>query len=202
MRIIAGRFRRKRLIAARGQTTRPLTDRAKERLFQRLEPFDHERVLDLFAGTGTIGLEALSRGAASAVFIERDHSAFALLKQNVAAVGIASQSLCWRTDVLRCSFRPNGRNELLPYDRIFCDPPYAMADQIRPGTAIYRAMTRLARPEISANGAQIILRVPLRQEIETPTVWQASRLMDVGGMAIYELVRAEAEVETISAHPA
>lgn len=193
MRIIAGKFRRKQLAAASGQTTRPLTDRAKERLFQRLEPFDRQRILDLFAGTGTIGLEAISRGASSAVFIERDHKAFDLLKQNVSAVGLSSQTLCWRTDALRCSYRPKGRDELHPYDRIFCDPPYAMVEQIRPGAALYRALARLARPGIAAADAEIILRVPIRREIEIPSAWRSGLLMEVGGMAIHQLVRADAD---------
>src|ERR687895_355607 len=100
MRIIAGRFRRRQLAAAPGTTTRPLTDRVKEHLFQRLGAFDGERVLDVFAGTGTIGLEALSRGARTAVFVERDHKAFELLRKNVAALGVTDETLCWRADVL------------------------------------------------------------------------------------------------------
>lgn len=193
MRIIAGKYRRKQLAAASGLTTRPLTDRVKERLFQRLEPFDHERILDMFAGTGTIGLEAISRGAASAVFIERDHKAFDLLKQNIADLGLSSETLCWRTDALRCSYRPKGRDELLPFDRIFCDPPYPMAAQIRPGGSLYRALDRLARADIAAPGAEVILRVPTRKEIEIPSIWRSTLLMEVGGMAIHQLMRADAE---------
>lgn len=191
MRIIAGRFRRKKLVAAPGKTTRPLTDRVKERLFERLGEFEGQRVLDMFAGTGTIGLEALSRGARHAVFIERDHKAFDLLQRNVDSVRMTEETLCWRTDALRCSFRPRGRSELIPYDRVFCDPPYAIAHQIRPGTLLFRAIERLARPDVSAVGVELILRVPVHQEIEIPWVWHSTTLMRVGGMAIYLLRRAE-----------
>ena len=199
MRIIAGRFRRTRLLAAPGETTRPLTDRVKERLFQRLDPyegptsFEGQRVLDMFAGTGTIGLEALSRGAAHAVFIERDHKAFTLLRQNVEAVRMNAETLCWRADALRCSFRPAGRDELIPYDRIFCDPPYAIAEQIRPGTPLFRAIERLARDDVSTPEVELILRIPALQEITIPDAWNSSLLLRVGGMAIHSLRRADGE---------
>ncbi|MGC1275749.1 MAG: RsmD family RNA methyltransferase [Planctomycetaceae bacterium] len=192
MRIIAGRFRRRQLAASPGTTTRPLTDRVKEHLFQRLGPFDGERVLDVFAGTGTIGLEALSRGADSVVFIERDHQAFALLRQNVAMLEVADETFCWRADVFRCSFRPKGLDELLPYDRIFFDPPYAIADQIRPGTPLYKSLERLARPEIASDVVELVLRVPLRQQIVLPGVWECSELLSMGDMAIHWLRRTGA----------
>ena len=194
MRIIAGRFRRRRLAAASGNTTRPLTDRVKEQLFQRLGPFDGERVLDVFAGTGTVGLEALSRGAEHVVFIERDHKAFELLKQNVERLGAGDETLCWRADVLRCSFRPKGRDELLPYDRIFVDPPYAIASQIKPGTALFRSLERLARPDVASENAELVLRVPARQQVILPAEWQTGELLKIGGMAIYRLRRTGSDV--------
>lgn len=187
MRIIAGRYRRRQLAAAPGTTTRPLTDRAKEHLFQKLGDFRGERVLDVFAGTGTIGLEALSRGAESAVFVERDHKAFELLRRNVATLGVERDTFCWRVDVFRCSFRPKGREAMLPYDRIFFDPPYAIADQLRVGTPLYKAMERLARDDVSEPGAELVLRVPLRQEVAVPDVWGLDELMTFGGMAIHRL---------------
>lgn len=189
MRIIAGRFRRRRLAAAPGTTTRPLTDRVKEHLFQRLEPFEGERVLDVFAGTGTIGLEALSRGAVTAVFVERDHRAHALLRQNVAMLGVESVTFCWRADVFRCSFRPKGRDDLLPYDRIFFDPPYAIADQIRAGTPLFKSLERLARPDVSSDAVELVLRVPQRQSIDLPAAWELGELLSMGGMSIHRLHR-------------
>ena len=189
MRIIAGRFRRRQLAAAPGDTTRPLTDRAKEHLFERLGTFDDQRVLDVFAGTGTIGLEAMSRGAVAAVFVERDHRAFELLCHNVRTLGVQDDAFCWRADVLRCSFRPKGRPELLPFDRIFFDPPYPITDQLRPGTPLFRALLRLTRPDVAADGAELILRTPLRQAIVVPDGWRPHRDMTLGGMSITRYLR-------------
>lgn len=190
MRIIAGRYRRRQLAAAPGRTTRPLTDRAKEHLFQRLGDFRGERVLDVFAGTGTIGLEALSRGAETAVFVERDHKAFELLRRNVIMLGVQQETFCWRADVLRCSFRPKGQDAFLPYDRVFFDPPYPIADQVRAGTPLYKSLERLGRDGISAEGAELILRVPIRQEVTVPEVWVLDESMRLGGMAIHRLRKA------------
>ena len=88
MRIVAGRLKRRKLRTNPGLVTRPITDRAKEMLFDRLGTFDGERVADVFAGTGTIGLEALSRGASRVVFVEQDRLAHELLRENVAALGV------------------------------------------------------------------------------------------------------------------
>ena len=89
VRIIAGEFRRRKLLASPGLTTRPITDRVKETLFERIgDELVDRKVADVFAGTGSLGLEALSRGAKSVVFIESDRRAFELLEQNVATLGV------------------------------------------------------------------------------------------------------------------
>jgi 16S rRNA (guanine966-N2)-methyltransferase len=127
MRIVGGRLRGRRLTAPPGDTVRPTSDRAREALFNILShghfasggvPFAGAVVLDAFAGTGALGLEALSRGAAQAVFFERDPEALAILRRNVALVG------------------ESARAEILPYDAtrppragvrcalLFLDPPY------------------------------------------------------------------------------
>lgn len=198
MRIIAGRFRRRRLASAPGTTTRPITDRVKEHLFQLLGPFDGEQVLDVFAGTGTMGLEAISRGAVSAVFVERDHKAFDLLRKNVETLGLQRETFCWRADVFRCSFRPKGREELLPYHRIFFDPPYAIADQIRPGTPLFKALERLARPNISSDDCELILRVPIRQAVTIPSAWRCDKTLKIGGMALHHLSRSDSEARKVT----
>src|ERR1700745_3200651 len=96
MRIVGGRHRGRRLLAPPGDTVRPTSDRAREALFNILShgrfaaggvPFAGASVLDAFAGTGALGLEAMSRGAAEAVFIEQDREALAILRKNVAALG-------------------------------------------------------------------------------------------------------------------
>lgn len=186
MRIITGRFRRRKLLTNPGMTTRPLTDRVKEILFERLTGHvDDRRVADVFAGTGTIGLEALSRGARSVVFIENDRRAFDLLKQNVAMLGVEDETLCWRADVFRCSFRPKGVPHLLPYDVIFFDPPYRMVPAVQPGSPLYRSLERLGRAGVSSNGALLVLRTPGHADFALPPCWHPDRHLELSTMEIH-----------------
>jgi len=92
MRVIAGSLGGRRLKAPRGSVTRPTSDRVREALFAMLGELDGASVLDLFAGTGALGIEALSRGARRAVFVERDPAAAKVLQGNLAALGIGSES--------------------------------------------------------------------------------------------------------------
>ena len=85
MRVVAGEYKGRRLVAPRGSRTRPTADRVREALFSMLGDVSGARVLDLYAGSGALGIEALSRGAESAVFVERDRAALAALVPNVAA---------------------------------------------------------------------------------------------------------------------
>jgi len=121
MRIIAGDAKGRRLAAPRSGT-RPFTGRAKEAVFSSLSRFVPDAaVLDLFAGSGSLGLEALSRGAASAVFVERDRAAAAVLSENVALVDLGGTIVT--TDVVRFLERDRAT-----YTLVFVDPPYAFAD--------------------------------------------------------------------------
>jgi 16S rRNA (guanine966-N2)-methyltransferase len=125
MRIIAGAWRGKTLTAPPGSTTRPTADRVRQSLFDMLrhapwsthDLLDGAQVLDAFAGTGALGLEALSRGAASATFFERDRAALACLRANVTACGAASRARIIAGDVLH-----PGPGQ--PHSLIFLDPPY------------------------------------------------------------------------------
>ena len=104
MRIIAGKYRRRKLHSNPGQTTRPITDFVKEVLFEWLgDTVKDKRVADIYSGTGSLGLEALSRGAASVVFIEQDRKAHELLKRNVESIGAEDTTLCWKTNALLSS---------------------------------------------------------------------------------------------------
>src|SRR5579859_95724 len=101
MRVIAGRFGGRRLSSPRGRTTRPTSDRVREATFALLGPVEEASVLDLFAGTGALGIEALSRGAARAVFVERDARAARALRANLAALALEGpQALVRRADAL------------------------------------------------------------------------------------------------------
>ncbi|MBL8851751.1 MAG: 16S rRNA (guanine(966)-N(2))-methyltransferase RsmD [Planctomycetaceae bacterium] len=186
MRIISGRFRRRLLLTSPGQTTRPITDRVKESLFERIEgSLKNARVADIFAGTGTIGLEALSRGARSAVFIEQDRQAYELLLQNVATLEATDETICWRTDAVRSSFRPHGGDDFRPYDVVFFDPPFPMIAGLRAGSPLYKALQRLARPDVSAAKARLVLRVPEHSQFDIPGDWVLDWTLTLSNMDVH-----------------
>ena len=120
MRIIAGEWRGRPLAAPEGRATRPTSDRAREGLFSmlasRIGSFEGLHVADLFAGTGALGLEALSRGAAHCTFVEKDRAALDTLKRNIAKLGAGD-----RTEVRAQAVE---HISLPPTDLIFMDPPY------------------------------------------------------------------------------
>jgi 16S rRNA (guanine966-N2)-methyltransferase len=120
MRIVAGQWGGRRLIAPPGRTTRPTSDRVREALFSILGPLDGERVLDLFAGSGALGLEALSRGAAHGVFVERDRAALGALRANVEALGADARVIAGDAGRFLDSAGESGAH----YDLVFLDPPY------------------------------------------------------------------------------
>ena len=120
MRIVAGEWRGRRLVAPPGRTTRPTSDRVREALFSILGPLDGERVLDLYAGSGALGLEALSRGAGEATLVERDRAALKALRANVEALGAHAHVIAG--DV--ASFLDSAATAGGHYDLVFLDPPY------------------------------------------------------------------------------
>jgi 16S rRNA (guanine(966)-N(2))-methyltransferase RsmD len=123
MRIIAGALKGRRLVTPRGDATRPTADQVRIALMDTLTPrLPEARVLDLFAGAGGVGLEALSRGAAHATFVERDPRAVTALRQNVATLGVGALVAVHRADVLRelpALYHAGER-----FDVVFLDPPY------------------------------------------------------------------------------
>ena len=126
MRIVAGKFRGARIDAPKGLATRPTSDRVRQALFNVLEhgspnfDFDGARVLDLFAGSGALGLEALSRGARFCAFIEESAGARAAIRRNVEALGLTGVTKIWRRDATKLG----PAQTLAAFDLIFCDPPY------------------------------------------------------------------------------
>lgn len=174
MRIISGRYRRRKLEPNPGTTTRPISDYVKESLFERLQHhLAGRRVADVFSGTGTLGLEALSRGAESVLFIEQDDKAFELLKKNVAALGVEENTLCWQADVFRCSFRPKNAERFLPCGFVFFDPPYRMIEAIQPGSPLYRSLERIARDDFTSPGAVLAIRTPADVPVCIPEPWHS-----------------------------
>jgi 16S rRNA (guanine(966)-N(2))-methyltransferase RsmD len=121
MRIIAGLAKGRRLVSPQGLATRPMTDRAREGLFSSLGPLLVDAaVMDLFAGSGSLGLEALSRGAAEAVFVERERKALGALRRNIAAVGLGGRVVAGDVYGFLSSFAGS-------VDLVFVDPPYDLA---------------------------------------------------------------------------
>lgn len=125
MRIIGGKLRGRKLRAAPAKGVRPTADRVRESLFSRLGAFDGSRVLDIFAGTGSLGIEALSRGAASCCFVEQAPPALAVLRANLRDLGLRDCTEIARGEA-SVAIRRIGRNGR-EFDLIFLDPPYASA---------------------------------------------------------------------------
>ncbi|WP_394355733.1 16S rRNA (guanine(966)-N(2))-methyltransferase RsmD [Caldicoprobacter guelmensis] len=122
LRIIAGRWKGRRLLAVKGMHTRPTSDRVKEAIFNILQRcIEGANVLDLFAGTGNLGLEALSRGCARVVFVEKDPRAVDVLNKNRASLGCTEQTAVIRDDVFHAIKRLSCQER---FDIIFADPPY------------------------------------------------------------------------------
>ena len=186
MRIISGKYRRRKLLANPGQTTRPITDRVKVALFDRLEEkLAGACVADVFAGTGSLGLEALSRGARLAVLIEQDHRAWELLRDNVQAIGVENESLCWRTNALRSSFKPKGLDDWTPYDIVFFDPPYRFMEGAGASSEPYKALARLAREDVTADDALLVIRTARPAQFDVPPPWTLVEKMTPSSMALH-----------------
>ncbi|HEU4403971.1 MAG TPA: 16S rRNA (guanine(966)-N(2))-methyltransferase RsmD [Polyangiaceae bacterium] len=150
MRIVAGTLGGRTLRAPRGHGTRPTPERVREALFSCLGPLEGARVLDLYAGTGALGLEALSRGAARAVFVESANAALAALRANVDELGVAGRALVLGRPVERAlaALEPEA-----PFDLVLADPPYEL---VRKGPAP-RALAALAARGLLAPGARLVL---------------------------------------------
>jgi len=124
MRIVAGAYRGRALVAPKGHSTRPTADRARQALFNVVEHaawaprLSGARAADIFAGSGALGLEALSRNVSSCLFIDNDSAALAAIGDNIAALGLADRALVRRADAASLPAAPE------PFDLVFLDPPY------------------------------------------------------------------------------
>jgi 16S rRNA (guanine966-N2)-methyltransferase len=129
MRIVAGRYGGRRLTAPRGDATRPTSDRVREALFQRLGPLDGQRVLDLFAGSGALALEALSRGAEHATLVDSAPAAIKAIDANIAALTLDPEQTEVRRQDVRAFLR-GARAARHEYDLVLLDPPYRLAAEL------------------------------------------------------------------------
>jgi 16S rRNA (guanine966-N2)-methyltransferase len=164
MRIVGGRLRRRPLQAPEGSEVRPTSDRARESLFNILahrpeQPLDGARVLDAFAGSGALGIEALSRGAAHCTFLDTLPAALAAIRANVGKLGLTAQATVLRADALRPGLPPAGAN--LPATLVFLDPPY------RSGFAA-PALQSLRDQGWLAGGALASVEVASTEDLDAP----------------------------------
>jgi 16S rRNA (guanine966-N2)-methyltransferase len=155
VRIVGGRFRGRALKGPASDAIRPTSDRLRETIFNILahgygDRVAGARVLDLFAGTGAMGLEALSRGAAFALFVDDSAAARGLIRENVGALGVGGQSRLFRRDATRLG--PATPNE--PFSLVFCDPPYGkgLAERALAACAAGRWLTNDALVVIEESG--------------------------------------------------
>jgi 16S rRNA (guanine966-N2)-methyltransferase len=158
MRVIAGRHRGATLRAPRGEATRPTSDRVRESLFSILASVEGANALDLFAGSGALGIEALSRGAASASFVDTAPSAVAAIRHNLRALGLEAEVA--RRHAL--AFLSAAADRGAQYDLVFLDPPYRLASVLGPELSV-------TIPPVLAGDARVVTesdhRAPLTLEL-------------------------------------
>jgi 16S rRNA (guanine(966)-N(2))-methyltransferase RsmD len=158
MRVIAGRLGGRRLSAPVGRLTRPTSDRVREALFAMLGELAEASVLDLFAGTGALGIEALSRGAARAVFVELGAPAARVLVANLDALGLGPElAEVRRTDAVKALQSARERRET--YDLVFIDPPYSQA-------GAWGRELSTALPPVLVPGARVVVESDRRAALQ------------------------------------
>jgi 16S rRNA (guanine966-N2)-methyltransferase len=155
VRIVAGSRKGARIFAPGGLDTRPTGDRVREAVFNLVGPVDGAAVLDLYAGSGAMGLEALSRGAATSVFVESDRDACRTIRRNVEKLGLDGVEIACR-DVL--GFLASERRR---FDLILVDPPYDVVESVAVRLAIYL-------PALLADDGLVVLESSARDEPELP----------------------------------
>jgi 16S rRNA (guanine966-N2)-methyltransferase len=176
MRIIAGSHKGARIFAPKGRETRPTGDRVREAVFNLVGPVDGMRVLDLYAGSGAMGLEALSRGAEHATFVEADRAAAETIVKNLDKLGLSDATVL-REDAARklASDAAAGRR----YDLVLIDPPYRMLPRI-----LAMLMTHL--PAVVAPDGIVVLESDAREEPDLPLPKRTSRRYGSVRVTVFE----------------
>lgn len=193
MHVMAGQFKGRKLLPPKGgKTTRPITGLARKSLFGVLEPWIPDAVvLDLFAGTGTIGIEAISRGAAMCCFAERDNQALARLRRNIETVGAAKRSIVWAGDVY-AGLAKRLESLARPVDVAFMDPPYAQSRKWVWPDAIRQLFAPIAGA--LAHDGLVVLRTCGPANVPDPIAQLAvKRVKRYGDMHLTFLGRPEAD---------
>jgi 16S rRNA (guanine966-N2)-methyltransferase len=174
VRIIAGSRKGHRIEAPRGSATRPTSDRVRENVFNLVAPWVGDAdVLDLYAGSGAMGLEALSRGAATAVFVEAEVEACRTINANLDKLGVAgARVLCH--DVARSL-----ATETRTYDVVFCDPPYEEYERLEP------QLTRYLPRVLAQEGVLVLETSSRRSEPELPLTLRTSRRYGAARISLF-----------------
>jgi 16S rRNA (guanine966-N2)-methyltransferase len=175
MRIIAGSRKGHTIHAPRGLDTRPTSDRVRENVFNILGPIDGASVLDLFAGSGALGLEALSRGAERAVFVELDGDAVRAIEGNLDKLRLSGTVL--RRDAVTALAQEAGSGR--KYDLVLVDPPYDMYLDLQPQLARYL-------PAVIAADGVVVVETGARIEPELPLTERTSRRYGQARVTVYE----------------
>lgn len=188
MRVIAGKLRGRPLRAPRGLTTRPTSDRAREAIFQILGNLSGLAVLDVYAGTGALGIEALSRGAERAVFVESDAGALRALRDNLTRLGIIGQATVIDATLERAGPRLRKHG---PFDLVIADAPWRIAQE---------AAERVAQQSrgLLASDARVLLGHPTESPVELPDssglALVQRRKWGGSGMSFYEIANIVADL--------
>jgi 16S rRNA (guanine966-N2)-methyltransferase len=176
MRVIAGTRKGHKLVAPPGPDTRPTSDRVRENIFNLVGPVDGAKVLDLFAGSGALGIEALSRGAASAVFVERDPEAVRAIERNLDRLRLTGARVV-HGDALHTIAREAVAGA--KYDLVLLDPPYGML------TEIQSKLARHLPPLLVADGL-LVVETDARVELELPLPVRTTRKYGQTRVTLFE----------------
>jgi 16S rRNA (guanine966-N2)-methyltransferase len=174
MRIIAGTHRGHTIYAPKGRDTRPTSDRVRENVFNILGAVDGAAVLDLYAGSGAMGLEALSRGAARTVFVERDTDAVRAIERNLDKLRLSATVLRQDAVTALAAEAAAGRK----YDLVLVDPPYDMYTDIEPQLARYL-------PALLADDGVVVVETDARVEPRLPLEQRTSRRYGAARITVY-----------------
>jgi 16S rRNA (guanine966-N2)-methyltransferase len=173
MRVIAGTHRGARIAAPKGLATRPTGDRVREAAFNLIGPVDEARVLDLFAGSGAMGIEALSRGAASVTFVESDRAACRTISENLERLRLTGARVTCADAVWEL------RRESRTYDLVLVDPPYEAWAELEPKLAEHL-------PKVLAPDGLLVVETGARTEPALPLPLRTSRRYGSARLTLFE----------------
>jgi 16S rRNA (guanine(966)-N(2))-methyltransferase RsmD len=176
MRIIAGSRKGHTIYAPPGRDTRPTSDRVRENTFNLIGPVDGASVLDVFAGSGALGLEALSRGAASAVFVESDRAAVRAIERNLDKLRLTGATVLHRDALQALASEAASHRK---YDLVLVDPPYDRYDAMQPTLARYL-------PDLLADDGVLVLETDARTEPQLPLELRTSRKYGSARVTLFE----------------